>query len=230
VLTATADGAEIPAAKQWTDALTSFTKWQMDSWNQLTTQWAAMFGMGPSSEPIKDRRFSGEAWTKDPRFEAVARVYLAQVDLLTKALDASPLDERSKGQWSFALRQVTDALSPANNLMTNPEAQQLALETGGKSLTEGLKLFTEDLAKGRISMTGHCHLPERDHPADPIHAQHRRGLSAAPRHRSALYQQVLHSRPAAGELVCRSRGGRGPHGLPGVVAQRRSGAGAADLG
>ena len=96
-------GTENPAAKQWTDALTSFTKWQMDSWNQLTTQWAAMFGMGPSSEPIKDRRFSGEAWTKDPRFEAVARAYLAQVDLLTKALEASPLDERSKGQWSFAL-------------------------------------------------------------------------------------------------------------------------------
>jgi polyhydroxyalkanoate synthase subunit PhaC len=191
LLTATADGAAIPAAKQWTDALTSFTKWQMDSWNQLTGQWAAMFGMGPSSEPFKDRRFSGEAWTKDPRFEAVARAYLAQVDLLTKALDASPLDERSKGQWSFALRQVTDALSPANNLMTNPEAQQLALETGGKSLTEGLKLFTEDLAKGpdlddrrvgfrggrkRRNHTGHCHLPERDHPADPVHTQHRRGL------------------------------------------------------
>ena len=106
-----------------------------------------------ASPAAPDRRFAGEAWTKDPRFEAVARAYLAQVDLLTKALDAAPLDERSKGQWSFALRQVTDALSPANNLMTNPEAQQLALETGGKSLTEGLKLFTEDLAKGRISMT-----------------------------------------------------------------------------
>ena len=153
LLTATAGGAEIPAAKQWTDALTSLAKGQMDSWNQLTAQWAAMFGMGLPSEPIKDRRFSGEAWTKDPRFEAVARAYLAQVDLLTHALEAAPLDERSKGQWSFALRQVTDALSPANNLMTNPEAQQLALETGGKSLTEGLKLFIEDLAKGRISMT-----------------------------------------------------------------------------
>ena len=112
-----------------------------------------MFGMGPSSEPIKDRRFSGEAWTKDPRFEAVGRAYLTQVDQLNKALEASPLDERSKGQWRFALRQVTDALSPANNLMTNPEAQKLALDTGGKSLIEGLKLFTEDLAKGRISMT-----------------------------------------------------------------------------
>ena len=72
---------------------------------------------------------------------------------MNTALDTAPLDERSKAQWGFALRQVTDALSPANNLATNPEAQQLALETGGKSLTEGLKLFTEDLAKGRISMT-----------------------------------------------------------------------------
>ena len=120
LLTATAGGAEIPGATQSTNALTSFAKWQMDSWNQLTAQWAAMFGMGLPAEPIKDHRFSGEAWTTDPRFEAVARAYLAQVDLLTKALEASPLDERSKGQWSFALRQVTDALSPANNLMTNP--------------------------------------------------------------------------------------------------------------
>ena len=28
---------------------------------------------GLPAEPIKDRRLSGEAWTKDPRFEAVAR-------------------------------------------------------------------------------------------------------------------------------------------------------------
>ena len=76
------------------------------SWNQLTGQWAAVFGMGPSSEPIKDRRFAGEAWTKDPRFEAVARAYLAQVDLLTKALEASLLDERSKGPVEF--RRVSD--------------------------------------------------------------------------------------------------------------------------
>src|SRR6186997_562858 len=98
------------------DALTSFTKWQMDSWNQLTGQWAAMFGMGPSSDPIKDRRFSGEAWTKDPRYDAVARTYLTQSDLLRKALDAAPVDDRSKAQWGFALTQVLDALSPANNL------------------------------------------------------------------------------------------------------------------
>jgi polyhydroxyalkanoate synthase len=38
-------------------------------------------------------------------------------------------------------------------LVTNPEALQLAMETGGASLADGLRLFTEDLARGRIAMT-----------------------------------------------------------------------------
>ena len=157
---------------QWTESVAAITKWQLDSLNQLTAPWTAAFaalptipglpatpglagipGLTPAAEPIKDRRFADESWSKDPRYDALARTYLAQTDLMYKALEAAPLDERSKAQWSFALRQVTDALSPANNLATNPEAQQLALETGGKSLVEGLQLFTEDLAKGRISMT-----------------------------------------------------------------------------
>ena len=75
-----------------------------------------------AAEPIADRRFADEAWTKDPRYAAVARTYLAQTDQLRKALDAAPLDERTKAQWGFALGQVMDALSPANMLATNPEA------------------------------------------------------------------------------------------------------------
>jgi polyhydroxyalkanoate synthase len=38
-------------------------------------------------------------------------------------------------------------------LVTNPEALQLAVDTKGASLAEGLRLFTEDLARGRIAMT-----------------------------------------------------------------------------
>ncbi|MDQ3196136.1 MAG: alpha/beta fold hydrolase, partial [Pseudomonadota bacterium] len=44
-------------------------------------------------------------------------------------------------------------LSPANFFATNPEALQLAQETGGKSLIDGMGLFMQDLAKGRISMS-----------------------------------------------------------------------------
>jgi polyhydroxyalkanoate synthase len=150
----TPDLTAIPGTQQWADAVTAVTKWQFDTLNQMAQPWAKMVpGLDTATQPIKDRRFADQSWSKDPRFEALARGYLTQVDLLNKALDAAPLDERSKAQWGFALRQVTDALSPANNLATNPEAMQLALETGGKSLVEGMQLFTEDLAKGRISMT-----------------------------------------------------------------------------
>jgi polyhydroxyalkanoate synthase subunit PhaC len=142
------------AAAPWTKAVADITAMQMDALKALTAPWTALLpGADGGAEPIKDRRFSGEAWTKDPRYEAVARTYLAQTDLLRKALDSAPLDERSKAQWGFALGQVMDALSPANTLATNPEALQLALETGGASLLEGLRLFTEDLARGRIAMT-----------------------------------------------------------------------------
>src|SRR5450755_1686181 len=142
------------AAAPWTKAVTEFTKWQMDTLTQLMAPWTAVLpGAGAAAKPVTDKRFAGEAWTKDPRYDALARTYIAQTDMLHKALDAIPLDDRTKAQWGFALRQVTDALSPANTLATNPEALQLAIETGGGSLVDGLKLFTEDLANGRISMT-----------------------------------------------------------------------------
>jgi polyhydroxyalkanoate synthase subunit PhaC len=142
------------AAAPWTKAVADITALQLDALKKLTAPWTALLpAPDGGAEPIKDRRFAGEAWTKDPRYEAVARTYLTQTDLLRKALDAAPIDERSKAQWGFALGQVMDALSPANTLATNPEALQLALETGGASLLEGLRLFTEDLARGRIAMT-----------------------------------------------------------------------------
>jgi polyhydroxyalkanoate synthase len=140
------------ATAPWTKAAAELGALQMSMFQQLMAPWLAVLP-GADVEPIKDRRFAGEAWTKDPRFEAVARTYLAQTEAMFKVLEAAPIDERSKAQWSFALRQITDAVSPANNLATNPEALQLAMETGGASLVEGMKLFTEDVAQGRVQMT-----------------------------------------------------------------------------
>jgi polyhydroxyalkanoate synthase subunit PhaC len=142
------------AAAPWTKAFAELSALQLKMFQQLTAPWTAALGAtGAAPEPITDKRFAGEAWSSDPRFEAVARAYLAQTEAMFKALEAAPIDERSKAQWGFALRQLTDAVSPNNTLATNPEALQLAIETGGASLFEGVRLFAEDLASGRISMT-----------------------------------------------------------------------------
>ena len=138
------------AAAPWTKAVADFTSWQIKTLQQMAC--AVDGGLAGSAGPRPSRSRTGASpgrpGAKDPRFEAVVRTYLTQTELLHKALDAAPLDERSKAQWGFALRQVIDALSPANTLATNPEALQLAMETGGASLVDGMRLFTEDLAQG----------------------------------------------------------------------------------
>jgi polyhydroxyalkanoate synthase len=141
----------------WLEAAKSFTAWQQQSLQQmagmlpdLTT---AFPGAAAAVDTSKDKRFSGEKWSSDPRFDITAKTYLAQANAMQSAITAMPVDERVKGQWGFMLRQVVDALSPANWLATNPEAIQTALDSGGQSLVEGTKLFMQDLAKGRISMT-----------------------------------------------------------------------------
>jgi polyhydroxyalkanoate synthase subunit PhaC len=154
---ADAPGGATPAAfAPWLQAAQAFTEsvtqWQQQAMQQMGALWPAAAAAG-AAEPVADKRFAADPWRQDPRFDSVARAYMAQSDLLRKALEAAPLDDRSKGQWGFVMRQVVDALSPANCLATNPEALQTALDTGGASLLEGMRLFMQDFAKGRVSMT-----------------------------------------------------------------------------
>ena len=152
-------GAPVNPFAPWQQATETFTQWQQQALQQMTSMWSAALPAGvagaapPGPAAAVDRRFAADPWRQDPRFDAVAQAYLGQSELLRKALDAAPLDERSKAQWSFVLRQVVDALSPANCLATNPEALQTALDSGGASLVEGMRLFVQDFAKGRVSMT-----------------------------------------------------------------------------
>ena len=136
----------------WMQAANAFTQWQQQALQQMTMMRTAAVPAGAAT-PAVDRRFAADPWCQDPRFDGIARAYLSQSELLRQTIDTAPLDERSKAQWGFVLRQVVDALSPANCLATNPEALQAALDSGGASLVEGTRLFMEDFAKGRVSMT-----------------------------------------------------------------------------
>ncbi len=153
----------VPTGMPWQPAVDAMTEWQQQTTQQMTQQMASLWsaampslavgGSAPGSASAPDRRFAADAWRKDPRFEALTRSYLHSSEQLRNALAAAPLDERAKAQWGFLLRLLVDAASPANCLATNPEAMQAAVESGGASLMQGLQLFMQDIAKGRISMT-----------------------------------------------------------------------------
>jgi polyhydroxyalkanoate synthase len=105
------------------------------------------------SDPAQDKRFEAEAWQQDPRFALAAEGYLRYAQLVRGAVEAAPLDPKTRGQWAFAARQLIDAMSPANFFATNPEALQAALDSGGQSLVDGMGLMVGDMLKGRLTIT-----------------------------------------------------------------------------
>ncbi|NDZ18192.1 class I poly(R)-hydroxyalkanoic acid synthase [Variovorax sp. WS11] len=104
--------------------------------------------MTPSSSPDFDPSSWLQAWQ-----QGLSQGHLQFGAWMRSALETVPFDARGKAQMDFALRQVVDAMNPANSLATNPEAMQAALDSGGASLVEGACLFLADVAKGRISMS-----------------------------------------------------------------------------
>src|SRR5438067_4574335 len=127
-------------------------------WKQALAYWSAVpSAAGVSQVPAEasdsDRRFAADAWRDDPRFDLIRRSYLAYSNFLRNSVESAQIDDKTKAQMRHGMRQFIDAMSLSNFLLTNPEALQLAAETSGKSLTDGMNLFFEDMAKGRVSST-----------------------------------------------------------------------------
>lgn len=99
-----------------------------------------------------DRRFSGSGW-QHGLFGWNAAMYELNAEFLSRMGAAVTGNERDVQRVRFAISQWVDAMSPANFLVTNPQAQQVMLDTQGRSLQAGMQNLMEDIYRGRISQT-----------------------------------------------------------------------------
>src|SRR5690625_1252739 len=102
---------------------------------------------------VSDRRFSSQAWSDQPAYLAMAHMYLLSTRTLNQMVEAADIPEDLRSRLRFSVQQWLDAMAPSNYLATNPEAQQLMLETQGQSLLSGISNLFADLQKGRMSQT-----------------------------------------------------------------------------
>ncbi|HEY1096384.1 MAG TPA: class I poly(R)-hydroxyalkanoic acid synthase [Alphaproteobacteria bacterium] len=104
----------------------------------------------PQADAPFDKRFKDPRWQKHPLFSHMRRTY----QLLTtwwqdRVGDIEGIDEKTRLKMKFALRQVTDAMSPSNMWWSNPEVLETTLQQRGKNLLNGLEHLLEDMQKGR---------------------------------------------------------------------------------
>jgi polyhydroxyalkanoate synthase len=124
---------------------------QQDYTEKFSALWS---GLMESKKPqITDRRFSAPAWQANPLYAFNAATYLLNAHFLNALAESVEVDEQTKKKIRFATQQTVDAMSPANFLATNPEAQQLLIDSKGESLQRGIMQMLTDMRKGHISQT-----------------------------------------------------------------------------
>ncbi len=133
-------------------APSTVTRLQNEYIQQLGSLWQN-FLLTKSATVLTDRRFSSAAWQSNTFSSFNAAVYLLNARFLMSLAEAIEAAPRVKQKIIFSVQQMVDALSPANFLATNPEAQQKIIDTKGESLAKGMALMLADMQKGRISQT-----------------------------------------------------------------------------
>lgn len=126
---------------------------QADYGAKLQKLWTDFTSPELAAPALSDKRFAAPAWTEQRPFAWNAALYLLNADFLRHMADAVDADPLTRDRIRFLTRQWVDAMSPANFLTTNPDAQKKMIETQGESLRKGLENMMADVSRGHISIT-----------------------------------------------------------------------------
>ncbi len=113
----------------------------------LTAELAKIAAGRSEIEPAeKDRRFSEEAWARNPAFRRTLQSYLAMGAAARGLVEDAGLDWGDDQRMSFIIDNIVEASAPSNNPFLNPKVLKRILDTGGGNLVEGGRRFVRDFA------------------------------------------------------------------------------------
>ena len=143
----------VPQSPQdWMTQAQDMANRQMAMWTNLMSSFTPEPDAAAAVKQA-DKRFSAPEWQQYPLFKFIKDSYLQTSKTMLDTMQQANLDDATKNRMLFFTRQYIDAMSPANFAATNPEVLKLAMETKGESFAAGFKHLSEDMQKGRISMT-----------------------------------------------------------------------------
>ncbi|MBO0717598.1 MAG: class I poly(R)-hydroxyalkanoic acid synthase, partial [Rhizobiales bacterium] len=101
---------------------TSLGKAYLDLWASAVRRLAGE-PMAPVATPAAgDKRFSDPEWSQNQFFDFLKQAYLLTAQWADKLVaNAADLSPHTKQKAEFYIRQITNALSPTNFVLTNPE-------------------------------------------------------------------------------------------------------------
>ena len=106
-----------------------------------------------------DRRFTDPEWSQNQFFDFLKQAYLLTAQWADKLVaDAADLSPHTKQKAEFYVRQIANALSPTNFVLTNPELLRETLTSNADNLVRGMHMLAEDIERGG----GHLKIRQSD--------------------------------------------------------------------
>ena len=97
----------------------------------------------------KDRRFTDPEWSSNQFFDFVKQAYLLSTNWANDLVKgAEGLDPHTRQKAEFYFKQVANALSPSNFVLTNPELLRETLGSNAENLARGMRMLAEDITAG----------------------------------------------------------------------------------
>ncbi|ESY49229.1 class I poly(R)-hydroxyalkanoic acid synthase [Mesorhizobium sp. RSR380A] len=97
-----------------------------------------------------DKRFQDPEWGRNAFFDFLKQAYLVTSRWAADLVEhAEGLDDHTRHKASFYVKQVSNAISPSNFILTNPELFRETIASNGENLVRGMKMLAEDIAAGK---------------------------------------------------------------------------------
>src|SRR6187551_2893141 len=133
---------------------TSLGRAYLDLWAGAVKRMA-----GEQPEPVvtpdpRDKRFSDPEWSQNQFFDFLKQAYLLTTQWADKLVtDAAGVDELTRKKAEFYVKQIANAISPSNFVLTNPELLRETLSSNAENLVRGMAMLKEDIdARGNINI------------------------------------------------------------------------------
>jgi polyhydroxyalkanoate synthase subunit PhaC len=109
---------------------------------------------GEESSPLitpekNDKRFNDPEWSSNQFYDFLKQAYLLSSKWANQLVtDATGLDPHVRQKAEFYMRQISNAVSPSNFVLTNPELMRETLLSNADNLVRGMRMLAEDIESG----------------------------------------------------------------------------------
>ena len=130
------------------DIQTSLGRAYLDLWAGAVRRLA-----GEAAPPVvapdpKDKRFADPEWSQNQFFDFLKQAYLLTSHWAERLVKEAEVDPHTRAKAEFYIRQISNALSPSNFVLTNPELVRETLASNAENLVRGMQMLSEDIILG----------------------------------------------------------------------------------